>query len=174
MYAPSVAWPSLHTALLCPPAVFLAGFVRLILLRSLLLDFPCATPAKPIALNRSFLKVRYVGRMAQPPHCPPVPTLTSFVRLILLRSLLLDFPCAAPAKPIALDLLFLKVRSVGRMAKPPHCPPVPTLTGFVRLIHLRSILLDFLCVTPATPIAQDLLFLNVRYVRCVCLLSWNL
>ena len=122
MYAPSVAWPSLHTALLCPPAVFLAGFVRLILLRSLLLDFPCATPAKPISLDRSFLKVRYVGRMAQPPHCPPVPTLASFVRLILLRSLLLEFPCAAPA----------------------------------------------------TPIAQDLLFLNVRYVRCVCLLSWNL
>ena len=85
-----------------------------------LLDFPCATPATQIALDRLFFSVRSVGRMACPPYCPLVLSPAGFIRLILLRSLVLDFPCATPATPIAPDRLFLSVRSVGRMARRPH------------------------------------------------------
>ena len=77
-----------------------------------------------------------------------------FICLILLRSLLLDFPCAtaatqAPATPIGPDRLFLNVRSVGRMARPPYCPPVPSPACFIRLILLQSLTLDLPCATPA-------------------------
>ena len=91
-----------------------------------------------------------------------MPSSAGFIRLVRLRSLLLDFLCATPATPIAPDRLFLNVRSVGRMARPTYSAPVPSSAGFIRLVRLRSLLLDFLCATPATPIAPDRLFLNVR------------
>ena len=55
-------WPRSFDQLLHLPA----GFTRLILLRSLLLDFPCANPAMPIAPNCLFLRVRWVGCLASP------------------------------------------------------------------------------------------------------------
>ena len=61
---------------------------------------------RPRSANRFgplYLNVRSVGRMAL--QCPPLP-----VHLILLRSPLLDFPCATSATPIAPDRLFLNVR----------------------------------------------------------------
>ena len=70
--------------------------------------------------------------------------------------------------PIAPDRLFLNVRSVDSMTRPPYRAPVPSLAGFILLILLQSPLLDFPCATPAKPIAQDHLFLNVRYAIC----SW--
>ena len=96
------------------------------------------------------------------------------MRLILLRSLLLDFPCATAAAPITQDRLFLNVRSVGRMAHPPYSALVPSPAGFMRLVLLRSLLLDFPCATLATPIAQDRLFLNFRWLveeSRICLYS---
>ena len=57
-----------------------------------------------------------------------VPSSAGFIHLILLQSLLLDFPCATQATPIVLDRLFLNVCSVGSMAVL-HiallCPPWP-------------------------------------------------
>ena len=91
-----------------------------------------------------------------------MPSSAGVIRHIRLRSLLLDFLCATPATPIAPDRLFLNVRSVGRMARPLYSAPVPSSAGSIRLVSLRSLLLDFLCATPATPIAPDRLFLNVR------------
>ena len=91
-----------------------------------------------------------------------MPSSAGFIRLILLRSLLLDFPCATPATPIAQDSLFLNVRSVCRVARPPYSASVPSLASFIHLILLQSLLLNFPCATPATQIAQDRLFLNVR------------
>ena len=103
---------------------------------------------------RSF-NVGSVGRMAglvrhYSPYCPPVRSPAGFISLIHLRSLLLDFPCAtaatqAPATPIAPDRLFFNVRSVGRMARPPYCPPVPSPACFIRLILLQSLTLDLPC-----------------------------
>ena len=42
--------------------------------------------------------------MARTPYSAPVPSPAGLMRLILLWSLLLDFPCATPTSPIALDL----------------------------------------------------------------------
>ena len=100
--------------------------------------------------------------MARPPYCPPVPSLACFIRLILLRSLVLEFSSATPATQIAQDRLFLNICSVGCMSRLPYSPPMPFPAGSTRLILLRIVLLDFPCATQATPIAQDLLFLNVR------------
>ena len=86
-----------------------AGFIHLYLLCSLLLDSPCATRATPIAPDRLFLNVHSVGSIVRPPYCRPVPSPASLIRLDLLRSLLLDSPCATRATPIALDSLFLNV-----------------------------------------------------------------
>ena len=134
----------------------------MILSRNLLLDFQCATPATPIAADLLFLNVRSVCRLARPPCSAPVQSQACFICLTLLRSLLLDFPCSTPATPIV-TRLFLNVRSVCRLARPPYSTPVPSQAGFIRLTLLRSLLLDFPCTTPATPIAQDLLFFNVRF-----------
>ena len=46
--------------------------------------------------------------MARPPYSAPLPS-ARFICLILLQSLLLDFPCATLASAIALEL-FLNVR----------------------------------------------------------------
>ena len=51
----SAAWPVLHIALQCPPPP--AEFICLILLQSLLLNFPRATLATPIAIACLFLNV---------------------------------------------------------------------------------------------------------------------
>ena len=45
--------------------------------------------------------------------------------------------------------------------RPPYSAPWPSSAGFIRLILLRSLLLNFQCATLATPVAQDSLFLNV-------------
>ena len=47
------------------------------------------------------------------------------------------------------------------MTRPPYSAPVPSPADFICLILLRSLLLDFPCATPATPIAPDRLFFNV-------------
>ena len=97
-----------------------------------------------------------------------MPSSAGFIRLVRLRSLLLDFLCATPATPIAQDRLFLNVRSVGHMARPQYSAPVPSSAGFIRLIFLQSLLLDFPCATLATPIALDRLFLMFSVDFC----SW--
>ena len=51
-------------------------------------------------------------------------------------------PRFSVSTPIAPDRLFFNVRSVGRMTRPPCSAPVPSLAGFIRLILLRSLLLD--------------------------------
>ena len=104
-----------------------AGFIHLILLRSLLLDFPCATPATPIAPDHLFLNVLLVGRMARPPYSRgvPVPSSAGFIHLILLLSLLLDFPCAALATPIAQDRLFGSGQELSANIPVPPLPELP-------------------------------------------------
>ena len=67
-------------------------------------------------------------------------------RPIRLRSLILDFPCAILTTPIAPDSLYLHVPSVGRMVRLPNCASLPS-AGFIRLILLRSLILDFPCTT---------------------------
>ena len=80
-----------------------------------------------------------------------------FIRRNVLRSLLLDFPCATLTTPIAPDL---ECSLCYRTARPPYCPPLPFLVGFICLILLRSLLLDFPWATPA-----GLFVLNVRSFR---------
>ena len=110
MFALLAAWPVLDIALLCPPPS--AGFIRLILLPSLFLDFPCVTPATPIAPDRLFFNVRSVGRMARPRSSAPVPSSLGLFHPphSFAKPPPLDFPCATPATPIAPDRLFLNVR----------------------------------------------------------------
>ena len=74
--------------------------------------FPCANPAMPISPDSLFLNFCSVCSMASPPYCPSVPSSACFICLILLQSLLLDFPCATSLSPITLDCLFLKVQCV--------------------------------------------------------------
>ena len=47
--------------------------------------------------------------MVLPPNCAPVQSPGGFIRPILLRSLLLDLPCATLSTPIALDSLVSNV-----------------------------------------------------------------
>ena len=48
--------------------------------------------------------------MARRPNSAPLPSSGGFICLILMQSLVLDFPCATQAMPIALDRLFLNFR----------------------------------------------------------------
>ena len=83
MLALSASWPVLHIQQ--QRSCALLG--RLILLQSLLLYFPCTTPATPIAQDHLFLNVLSVCRMARPPYSSPVQSpvgFITFIHLILL------------------------------------------------------------------------------------------
>ena len=75
-------------------------------------------------INHPILRAAVILLCALPSRFHPPSSFTS---------LLLDFPCATRATPIAPDRLFLNVRSVDRMARPPYCRPVPSPAGFIRL-----------------------------------------
>ena len=106
-------------------------------------------------INHPILRAAVILLCALPSRFHPPSSFTS---------LLLDFPCATRATPIAPDRLFLNVQSVGSIDRPPYCRPVPSPASLIRLDLLRSLLLDSPCATRATPIAPDSFFFNVRCI----------
>ena len=139
-----------------------AGFIRLILLPSLLLNISYASPATPIAPDGLFWKVHSVARTARPPnpYCPPVQSPLSQVHTPHSFAKPVCGSCHANHS----GQLILNVCSVSSMARPPYCPPLPSLAGFICLVLLLFLLLDFQCATLAMPSRQTLwtvLFLNV-------------
>ena len=63
----------------------------------------------------------------------------------------LVFQYVNPAMPIAPNFLFVNLCCVRRVARPPYCPPAPSPADFISSAHLLSLLLDFPCANPASP-----------------------
>ena len=92
---------------------------------------------------------------------PSVPSIVDFNCAIIFRSVHLDFLCAYLAALITSYLLFSNLRCAHCMIHAGNCSLAPSPVVVNRPNISRSLLLEFSCANPATPIAQDHVFRNL-------------